>query len=67
MLCRPWRPGLSRHRNCGLSQWTTTPGNESCSVAQVRRVFTAADETVLYLGEVTYRGDYIQFEMDLRL
>jgi GntR family transcriptional regulator len=36
-------------------------------VAQVRRVFTAADETVLYLGEVTYRGDYIQFEMDLRL
>lgn len=35
-------------------------------VAQVRRVFTAADGTVLYLGEVTYRGDYIHFEMDLR-
>jgi GntR family transcriptional regulator len=35
-------------------------------VALVRRVFTAADETVLYLGEVTYRGDYIHFEMDLR-
>jgi len=35
-------------------------------VALVRRVFTAADDTVLYLGEVTYRGDYIHFEMDLR-
>jgi GntR family transcriptional regulator len=35
-------------------------------VAEVRRVCTAADETVLYLGEVTYRGDYIHFEMDLK-
>ncbi len=36
-------------------------------VAHVRRVFTAADKIVLYLGEVTYRGDYIHFEMDLRI
>ena len=35
-------------------------------VAEVRRVFTGADGSVLYLGEVTYRGDYIHFEMDLR-
>ncbi len=35
-------------------------------VALVRRVFTAVDGTVVYLGEVTYRGDYIQLEMDLR-
>ena len=35
-------------------------------VAEVRRVCTAADGTVIYLGEVTYRGDYIHFEMDLR-
>lgn len=35
-------------------------------VALVRRVFTDADGTVLYLAEVTYRGDYIHFEMDLR-
>lgn len=35
-------------------------------VALVRRVFTAADGTVIYLAEVTYRGDYIHFEMDLR-
>jgi GntR family transcriptional regulator len=35
-------------------------------VAEVRRVCTAADGTVVYLGEVTYRGDYIHFEMDLK-
>ncbi len=35
-------------------------------VALVRRVFTSTDGTVLYLAEVTYRGDYIRFEMDLR-
>ena len=35
-------------------------------VAEVRRVCRAPDGTVLYLGEVTYRGDFIRFEMDLR-
>lgn len=35
-------------------------------VAEVRRVCTAPDGTVLYLGEVTYRGDYIHLEMDLK-
>lgn len=35
-------------------------------VAEVRRVFNAADETVIYLGEVTYRGDFIHLEMDLK-
>jgi GntR family transcriptional regulator len=34
-------------------------------VAEVRRVFTGPDKTVLYLGEITYRGDYIHLEMDL--
>lgn len=34
-------------------------------VAEVRRVCRAKDETVLYLGEVTYRGDYIHLAMDL--
>lgn len=34
-------------------------------VAEVRRVCTAPDGTVIYLGEVTYRGDYIHLEMDL--
>lgn len=35
-------------------------------VAEVRRVCIAPDGTVLYLGEVTYRGDFIHFEMDLK-
>jgi GntR family transcriptional regulator len=35
-------------------------------VAEVRRVCRDADGTVIYLGEVTYRGDYIHFEMDLK-
>jgi GntR family transcriptional regulator len=35
-------------------------------VADVRRVFRAPDGTVLYLGEVTYRGDYVVLEMDLK-
>lgn len=34
--------------------------------AEVRRVFTAPDGTVLYVGEVTYRGDYVHLEMDLQ-
>jgi GntR family transcriptional regulator len=35
-------------------------------VAEVRRVCKTADGTVIYLGEVTYRGDYIHLEMDLK-
>lgn len=35
-------------------------------VAEVRRVCTAPDGTVVYLGEVTYRGDYVHYEMDLK-
>lgn len=35
-------------------------------VAEVRRVCASPDGTVIYLGEVTYRGDYIRLEMDLK-
>jgi GntR family transcriptional regulator len=35
-------------------------------VAEVRRVFTSRDNTVIYLGEVTYRGDYVRIDMDLK-
>jgi GntR family transcriptional regulator len=35
-------------------------------VAEVRRVFNSADGTVMYLGEVTYRGDFLRLEMDLK-
>jgi len=38
----------------------------SAPVAEVRRVCTAPDGTVIYLGEVTYRGDYVHLEMDLK-
>lgn len=34
-------------------------------VAEVRRVFCASDGTVIYLGELTYRGDFIRVDMDL--
>ena len=35
-------------------------------VAEVRRVFTGPERRVIYLGEITYRGDYVQLEMDLK-
>jgi len=35
-------------------------------VALVRRLCLAPDRTVLYVGEVTYRGDFVRIEMDLR-
>ena len=35
-------------------------------VAEVRRVFNADDGTVIYLGEVTYRGDFIHLDIDLK-
>lgn len=37
----------------------------SAPVAEVRRVLCAPDGTVIYLGELTYRGDYIRVDMDL--
>jgi GntR family transcriptional regulator len=35
-------------------------------VAEVRRVFKDAAGTVIYLADVTYRGDAIRLEMDLQ-
>ena len=35
-------------------------------VAEVRRVCRDKAGTVIYLGEVTYRGDFIRLEMDLQ-
>lgn len=34
-------------------------------VAEVRRVFCAPDGTVIYVGELAYRGDFIRLDMDL--
>ncbi len=35
-------------------------------VAEVRRVFTGTKRRVVYLGEVTYRGDFVHVEFDLK-
>lgn len=35
-------------------------------VAEVRRVFTDTSGRVIYLGEVTYRGDFIHLQMVLK-
>ena len=35
-------------------------------VAEVRRIFLDAQGTVIYLANVTYRGDAIRIEMDLK-
>jgi GntR family transcriptional regulator len=37
----------------------------SAPVAELRRVFCDPDGTVIYLGELTYRGDFIRVDMDL--
>lgn len=34
--------------------------------AEVRRVFTGPKRRVLYVGEVTYRGDFVHVEFDLK-
>lgn len=38
----------------------------SAPVAEVRRVFATGEGRVIYLGEVTYRGDFVRIEMDLK-
>jgi GntR family transcriptional regulator len=40
--------------------------NVNAPVAEVRRVFTGPDRRVIYLGEVTYRGDFVRMEIDLK-
>jgi GntR family transcriptional regulator len=35
-------------------------------VAEVRRVFSGPKRRVIYLGEVTYRGDFVHVEFDLK-
>ncbi|MGH8707735.1 MAG: hypothetical protein ACREVD_06715 [Burkholderiales bacterium] len=34
-------------------------------VAEIRRVFCGPDGTVIYLGELAYRGDFIRLDIDL--
>ncbi len=39
----------------------------NAAVAEVRRVFLNSKNQVVYLGEITYRADFIDFEMDLKV
>jgi GntR family transcriptional regulator len=72
ILTKMRKPAIARARQtltigtAGLeaARHLNVPSN--APVAEVRRVFNAADGTVLYLGEVTYRGDFIHLEMDLK-
>lgn len=47
---------ISRHLNIKLNS----------PVVEVRRVFTGPQQRVIYLGEVTYRGDSVCMDMDLK-
>lgn len=40
--------------------------NVNAPVAEVRRVFADAERRVIYLGEVTYRGDFVRMDIDLK-
>jgi len=50
--------GLEAARHLGIAS--------HAPVAEVRRMFSAAGGTVIYLGERAYRGDFIHLEMDLK-
>ena len=62
-IARAWQTLSIATADLEVAQLLELPLN--APVAEVRRVVTAPDGTVLYLGEITYRGDYIHFEMDL--
>lgn len=49
----------------GMEAATVLHVAASAPVAQVRRVFCDPAGTVIYLGELTYRGDFIRLDMDL--
>jgi GntR family transcriptional regulator len=62
-IARAWQTLAIGTADVEVAQLLGIPLN--APVAEVRRVFAAPDGTVMYLGEITYRGDYIHLEMDL--
>lgn len=48
-----------------MSRLMTIPLN--APVAEVRRIFLNQKNQVIYFGEITYRADFIDFEMDLKV
>lgn len=72
ILAKMRKPAIAKARQtltigtAGLEAARHLDVPSNAPVAEVRRVFNAADGTVIYLGEVTYRGDFIHLEMDLK-
>ena len=62
-IARAWQTLAIGTADMEVAQLLSIPLN--APVAEVRRVFNAPDNTVMYLGEITYRGDYIHLERDL--
>ena len=61
---RAWQTLEIGSADVGVARHLHIPVN--APVAEVRRVCQDRAGTVIYLGEVTYRGDYIHLEMDLK-
>lgn len=71
-LYRKHNPGLIRleegSRMPRLEPWDGSPAPKYRylrPVGEIRRVFCAPDGTVIYLGELAYRGDFIRLDIDL--
>ena len=63
-IARAWQTLAIGAADVEVARLIGMPGN--APVALVRRVCVDASGTVIYLGEITYRGDYIHLEMDLK-
>ena len=63
-VARAWQTLEIGTADVTVARHLAIPAN--APVAEVRRVCQDQNGTVIYLGEVTYRGDYIHLEMDLK-
>ncbi len=64
VVSRAWQTLVIGAADVEVARLIDVPVN--APVAEVRRVCVDAGGTVIYLGEVTYRGEYIRLEMDLQ-
>ena len=62
-IAKAWQSLAIGTADADVAQLIGMPVN--APVAEVRRVCRDPDGVVIYLAEVTYRGDYIHLEMDL--
>ena len=62
-IARAWQTLSIATADLEVAQLLELPLN--APVAEVRRVFCAPDGTVIYLGELVYRGDFIRVDMNL--